>query len=276
MRKSVAAAVVALGFALAGTVPSRAGEDGDHDALLRLLPTSRLPLAEGIRRAEESGGTAISAKFEVDRKGRLMLSVYTAAKGLDRDAEHNVLAEVIGSPSGEAWTPETEVFEDVPHVARAAQQHALLALSPYTLLDAIGRARKDAPGTVFSAIPVLRDRMAAIRVLVAEGEKVHERVYDLRTGKGSAPEAPADGAVVIPVEAHATKKAGAWAVEFGCSSAEEVFFRIEGGTPARVVLVAKDGRTMAASWKGKGEFTDAKIPEGFGPAVELRIYPSAE
>jgi hypothetical protein len=109
---------------------------------------------------------------------------------------------------------------------------------------------------------------------VAQGERVGEVLYDVRTGKGPQPAAGDPAPVTVKVEAHATKKEGAWTVEFGCSSEEEVFFRIEGGAPARLVLVGRDGRTMAASWSGKGGFTAAKLPEGFGPAAELRIHPA--
>jgi hypothetical protein len=266
---------VALSMSLLAVPASRAGAGGEFDALLRELPQSRLSLVDGIRRTESTAGAAISAKFEVDGKGRLVLSVYAAEKGLELDAERNVLKELLGPPTGDRWPQAVEVFEDVPHVARAAQQHALVALSPYSLADAVGWAEKDAPGTVVSVIPILRHRKAVFRVLVAQGEKVAELLYDMRTGRVLPEAADAAAPVTVKVEAHATKKEGAWSVEFGCSGAEEVFFRIEGGTPARLELVASDGRTLAASWSGRGKFTDARLPEGFGPAAELRIYPAA-
>ena len=98
------------------------------------------------------------------------------------DAEHNVLKELIGSPVAEKWSPEVEVFKDVPHVSRSAQQLAVMALSTLSLADVIQRAEKDQPGTVYSVIPVLRDRKPVFAVLVASGGQTVELAYDAMTG----------------------------------------------------------------------------------------------
>src|SRR2546426_10709669 len=92
-------------------------EHRGNDALLKALPKAKVTLAQGIQQAAKgSGGAApISAKFEMDDKGMLSLSVYVADKGLDKSAEHNVLKELSGSPESAAWTPETETFKDVEH-----------------------------------------------------------------------------------------------------------------------------------------------------------------
>lgn len=115
--------------------------------------------------------------------GALSLSVYTVEKGLAVEAEHNVLKELAGSPTGAAWKPEAEVFKDVKHVARSSQQLSLMALSSHSLLDVIKSAEKDQPGMVFSVTPVLRDRKPMFVVLVAAGGKAVEVDYDLMTGK---------------------------------------------------------------------------------------------
>jgi hypothetical protein len=174
-------------IALSGAAPMAALGAEPYDAaalapLLKELPKSKLSLADGIRLKSKAPETAISAKFEL-KGGRLMLSVYTAEKGLGVDSEHNVLKEYLGSPEGSAWTPEVEVFEDVPHVARSAMQLTLLAMSPNTLLDILQRAAKDQPGTVFSVIPRSADRKQVIEVLVADQGKVNRLRYDVLTGK---------------------------------------------------------------------------------------------
>src|SRR5215204_3212080 len=68
---------------LAGTFAG-ARQHGDDAQLLSKLSSSRLSLADGIRQAEKSDGPAISAKFEM-KEGQLLLSVYTAKQGRERD-----------------------------------------------------------------------------------------------------------------------------------------------------------------------------------------------
>ena len=175
--------VMGSAFVVAGTGVGAASDAGSDAQLLKALAASRHSLADGIRQAQASPPeTAISAKFEMDDNGQLALSVYTAEKGLVVDAEHNVLKEIIGSPVEDTWSPKTEVFTDVPHVSRSAQQLAVVALSPFSLADVIKRAEKNQPGSVYSVIPVLRDRKPVFAVLVASGGKTVELTYNAMTG----------------------------------------------------------------------------------------------
>jgi hypothetical protein len=151
-------------------------------SLVSALSKSKLTLADAIRDAATKGGAVISAKFEFDDAGKLSLSVYTAEKGLSVAPEENVLQEVSGSPEQSPWKKEVEVFKDVPHVARAAEQLTLLALSHRTLLDVIANAQKKQPGTVFSISPALKEHKAVAVVLIASNGKVTELSYDLQSG----------------------------------------------------------------------------------------------
>src|SRR5206468_10867412 len=121
-------------------------------------------------------------KFELE-DGKLSLSVYADEKGLSVPAEEHVLKELAGSREGAKWEPETELFEDVPHVSRSSEQLTLMALSHVSLLDIIKKAEKDQTGTVFSITPVLQQRKARFVVLVAAKDKVVELVYDLMSGE---------------------------------------------------------------------------------------------
>jgi hypothetical protein len=165
------------------SVATWAAEGADsHAKVLESLPQSKLTLSQGIQQAAaKAPEAAISAKFEI-HDGALALSVYTAEKGLNGDAEHNVLKELIGSPAGEKWTPEVEVFKDVPHVSRSAQQLALMSLTKLTLVDVIKKAEQDQPGKVFSIAPAIRDGKPIFVLLVAQGSKATEMQYDLMTG----------------------------------------------------------------------------------------------
>jgi hypothetical protein len=164
-------------------------QDPHDEQLLKALSKSKLTLREGIQQVSKGTETAISAKFELE-DGKLSLSVYTAGKGLTVDAEHNVLQEYSGSPEA-AWKPAVEVFKDVEHVARSAQQLTLMALSPASLLDALDKAEKQQTGTVYSITPTLRDRKARFVVLVADQGHRKEVVIDA-TQAGTSPVRDAD------------------------------------------------------------------------------------
>jgi hypothetical protein len=109
--------------------------------------------------------------------------VYTAEKGLGPDPEHNVLKEFSGSPEQAAWSPDAEVFKDIPHVSRASEHLTLMALAKLGLADFIATAQKQHKGKVFSAIPEVQNQRPVVLVLVAEQGKVHEYSYDLVTGQ---------------------------------------------------------------------------------------------
>jgi hypothetical protein len=181
MRINLVTTTAVLGLVIAAAV-TRAGDD-ETAKLLPMLAKSKHSLADGIKQAQaKSPEAAISAKFELE-EGKLSLSVYTAEKGLSVDAEHNVLKELAGSPEAEKWTTETEVFKDVPHVSRSAEQLALLALSKCPLLEILDKAAKDEPSAkAFSIMPVLRERKAEIVVLVSKNDKVVELRYDIPSG----------------------------------------------------------------------------------------------
>jgi hypothetical protein len=181
-----AVGVIGVGLTLGCAQRARAAEysQAEYGPLLAVLSKSKLTLADGITQAAaKAPETAISAKFELDDHKQLSLSVYTAEKGLDTDAEHNVLKELAGSPEGERWSPEVEVFEDAEHLKRSAAQLTLMALSPHALLDIMVKAGKEQQGTVFSITPVVEHRQPQFIVLVASQGKVVALRYNLMTGE---------------------------------------------------------------------------------------------
>src|SRR5438094_557885 len=148
-----------------------AGDSKELQAVAQALGRSKLSLLAGIRQASQGSARAISAKFELE-DGKLSLSVYTAEKGLAVPAEKNVLQELSGSPEQDKWTPKVEVFKDVPHVARSAEQLAVMSLGRKSLAAVIAEVRKTHPGTVFSVTPVIRNHKPVAVVLVAQKGKV--------------------------------------------------------------------------------------------------------
>ena len=155
-----------------GWQPARAeGESKELQAVAQALGKSKLSLLAGIRQASQGSAKAISAKFELE-DGKLSLSVYTAEKGLAVPAEKNVLQELSGSPEQDKWTPKVEVFKDVPHVARSAEQLAVMSLGRKSLAAVIAEVQKTHPGTVFSITPAIRNHRPVAVVLLAQKSKV--------------------------------------------------------------------------------------------------------
>lgn len=163
--------VLFLGAVLAANASLAAEAGHDQAALIKVLPKAKTSLANGLRQASKPPEVPISAKFEFDDAGKLSLSVYTAEKGVAVDAEHNILKELSGSPEQDRWVPEVEVFKDIPHVARSAEQLTLMSLARTSLANMIVQVQKKHSGTVFSITPVVKDhRPVAVILLVRKGK----------------------------------------------------------------------------------------------------------
>jgi len=83
------------------------------------------------------------------------------------------------SEKEQQWQPKREVFEDKEHVTRAAVQLTVLRRAKTTLPAIIAKASSKQPGTVYSLVPVARDKKPAFEVLVAtpEGKTVPLTIY---------------------------------------------------------------------------------------------------
>ena len=157
--------------------------DAETAKLLAALPSAKFSLSSSLMQVTKGSEVPISAKYEMDDHGKLSLSVYTAEKGLGVEPDKNVLKEVAGSPEKASWNPETEVFKDVEHVARASEHLVLNALSQKSLLALVKDASARAGGTVFSIWPAVEGRKAVFVVLVAKNDKVSTLTYEIPSGK---------------------------------------------------------------------------------------------
>jgi hypothetical protein len=166
--------------AMAKAPAEHEGDAHDDGALLALLPSAKLDLARGIAQAESQGARAISAKFELDN-GKLSLSVYTAKKGVELDAEHNVLAELSGDPTQAEWQPKEEVFADTKHITRASYHLTLVQRSRMSLAAVIVKALAQQPGQVYSIEPAIHERSPIFHVLIATAGGGHVKV-DIESG----------------------------------------------------------------------------------------------
>ena len=87
-------------------------EDSDQAALIKALDGAKLTLWQGIAQVAKGTEVPIEAKYEMVR-GKLMLSIYTSAKGFDTAAEDNSFNEYLGDATAATWAPQKEVFADL-------------------------------------------------------------------------------------------------------------------------------------------------------------------
>jgi len=137
MRRSLML-VIAVGLAtLGGSIAW--SEDSDQAALIKALGGGKLTLLQGIAQVAKGTEVPIEAKYEMAH-GKLMLSIYTSAKGFDTAAEDNSFNEYIGDVTTATCTPKKEVFADLKHIARSAQYHALLSMTKVSIPAIIQKA----------------------------------------------------------------------------------------------------------------------------------------
>src|SRR4051794_8835217 len=141
-------------------------DDADQAALIKALRDAKLTLLQGIAQVAKGTEVPIEAKYQMVH-GKLMLSIYTSAKGFDTAAEDNSFNEYLGDVTIATWTPKREVFADLKHIARSAQYHALLSMTKVGIPTIIQKA--SAHGTVLSVKEKVRDGKPVFEVMVVQG-----------------------------------------------------------------------------------------------------------
>ena len=174
IRNLAIATILAIGMPLAA-----AAADAGDTATTSRLAASKHTLVDAIRQVEKTEGSAISAKFEYE-DGKLWLSVYAARNGRAADAEHNTLIELKGEPNTAAWKPDIEVFADKEHLTRSAMQLTLMQQTKASLADLVTSASAKEKGTVYSAIPAVKNGKPVLVLLIATPDgKTHSTDVDL-------------------------------------------------------------------------------------------------
>ena len=141
MRSLVVAAMAAGLVALTGTL---ALADSDYEygkqmaALIKAMPQAKVPLADGIKAAEQ-GGKAISAQYEVD-DGTYQLSVFVSKGGDD------VSEVIVDYTTGKVKS--SDKLTDPDDIKDAKKQSAAMAKAKTSLADAVAEAVKANPGFV--------------------------------------------------------------------------------------------------------------------------------
>lgn len=140
--------------------------------LFNALAHSKVSLADGIKQSTKGKEVPISAKYELDDKGKLSLSVYTA--------ENSVFKEISGNPELAPWNPESEVIKDSGDLKDAQEQWTVLSKAKVSLLDVAQKAGQENSGNVLSVIPQANHN--DIEVKIVKDGKVSEHHYDITSG----------------------------------------------------------------------------------------------
>ena len=178
MRNLVLATAFGLAT-LAGSYSSVLAEEVDQ-TLLRAIGNAKVTMAQGIAQVAKGPEVPTEAKYEMEN-GKLMLSVYTSAKGFETAAEDNSFNEYSGEATAASWAPKKEVFADLKHIARSAQYHTLLSMTKVTIPAVIQKASPQ--GTVFSVKEKVRNGKPVFEVMTVQGNTPKTTFYDLATGE---------------------------------------------------------------------------------------------
>jgi hypothetical protein len=165
--------------ALAGSYSSVLAEEVDQ-TLLRAIGNAKVTMAQGIAQVAKGTEVPTEANYEME-DGKLMLSVYTSAKGFETAAEDNSFNEYGGEATTASWAPKKEVFADLKHIARSAQYHTLLSMTKVTIPAIIQKASPQ--GTVFSVKEKVRNGKPVFEVMSVQGNNAKTTFYDLATGE---------------------------------------------------------------------------------------------
>jgi len=180
MRRSLML-VIAVGLATLGSSIAWS-EDSDQAALIKALDGAKLTLLQGIAQVATGTEVPIEAKYQMVR-GKLMLSIYTSAKGFDTAAEDNSFNEYIGDVTTANWTPKKDVFAHLKHIARSSQYHTLLSMTKVRIPTII---QASAQRTVLAVREKIRGGKPVFEVMVVQGNTIRPTFYDLATGEPTA------------------------------------------------------------------------------------------
>ena len=170
-----------LGTALVAGAACVALQGHEQASTARRLSESRHTLRDGIQFALDKGELPLAVRFK-DQKGKLVLIVWTAKQGFEKDASYNELGQWWGRATVDPWQPQEQIFPDAERIAKSAYQWTLLALSTVTLQDVLATAEKEGVGTPFFIEPRIEGRTPFFLVFLSANGEVVERRYDIFTG----------------------------------------------------------------------------------------------
>ena len=136
--------------------------------MAKAMAGATVKLDQGIK-ASAAQGTPISAKYELDDKGALQLSVYTMKPGAPANAQFSEV--IVDNTKG--TVAKTETITDAGDLKHAADQTAAMAKAKITLEQAAAKAATDNAGyVVVAVIPALQGANPVADVTLMKGTEV--------------------------------------------------------------------------------------------------------
>lgn len=157
MMRNLVVALMAVGFAAFSTSAALADSDYEYGkqmpALIKAFPQAKVPLAQGIKDAEQ-GGKAISSQYEVDPDDGFQLSVFVN-KGAEVDEV--IVNNVTGAIKS------SDKLTDPDDIKDSKNQLAAMAKAKKTLADVVAAAVQANPGyAAIRVVPKLGDDGKAV------------------------------------------------------------------------------------------------------------------
>jgi hypothetical protein len=173
MMKGFIAAVAAVGLVAFTATVVLADSDYEYGKqmgdLIKAMPQAKVPLAQGIKDAEQ-GGKAISAQYEVD-EGKFQLSVFVS-KGDD-------INEVIVDYATGA-IKSSDKLADPDDIKDAKKQVTAVAKAKTSLADAVAEAVKANPGyQAIRIVPRVSGGEAQAAITLLKGSSVKKTTEKL-------------------------------------------------------------------------------------------------
>lgn len=166
MMKSLVVAVMAVGFTAFGVTAALADSDYEYGkqmpALIKAMPQAKVPLADGIKDAEQGSGQAISAQYEVD-EGNYQLSVFVSEAG-------DINEVIVDYATGKIKS--SEKLTDPDDIKDASKQVAAMAKAKKKLSEAVATAAQANPGyQVIRVLPRVTGGKAVAAITLLKGSE---------------------------------------------------------------------------------------------------------
>jgi formiminotetrahydrofolate cyclodeaminase len=174
MTRSFVAAALAAGLLALTTSVALADSDYEYGKqmpkLIKEMPKAKVPLAQGIKDAEQ-GGKAVSAQYEVDEDNGYQLSVFVS-KGAEIDEV------IVDYATGKIKS--SDKLTDPDDIKDAKSQAEAMSKAKKSLADAVDEAVKANPGfQAIRVVPKASGGEAQAQVTLLNGSKTKKVVEKL-------------------------------------------------------------------------------------------------
>jgi hypothetical protein len=173
--------VCAIALVFCGRTVRAQDADEANSLLIEALSRAQVTMPAALSLVKPPA-VPISAKFELDGRGTLSLSIYIATQGV-RNGNHDFMKELSGNPLAATWSPASETLKDPSDVSVGVTERRLMATTNLTLIGIARQAIADQPGTVLSINPrVVAGKPQFVVKVLGPNSQIAKMAYDLKTG----------------------------------------------------------------------------------------------